>query len=170
MPVTTRVKFFNVKPADQVNYTTLEIYHSAIGTWRFVTGQQFEQNFTLEIDAPRNPDESVEFLPFGFEAPDPEQGVSTTNELDINLGAVGLEVKEQLKKITEVERREPIQVIRREHLSGVTYPTYILKYEVDSVLFQNLSVSMRCKQVNNASSNVAELQTPSRFEGLGLPI
>src|SRR5690606_1319328 len=98
------------------------------GLRRFVTGQQFSREFTLETDAPRNAGELVEFEPFSFDAPEPEAGADGDVYLDVNLGAVGVEAKEYIDSV--MNSWPPVlEVIWREHISGITYPTAVIKFE-----------------------------------------
>ena len=115
MPANTRIQFFNSKPADQVLYTTIGLFHTDIGVLRYVTGQQFDKEFTLETDAPRNADELVTFEAVAFDAPEPEQGETGEVQLDIQLGAVGIDVKSKIKMITDAGWEQPLEVIYRQH-------------------------------------------------------
>lgn len=170
MPASTRIQFFNSKPADQVLYTTLEIYHIDIGVLRYVTGQQFDKTFTLETDAPRNANETVTFEAVAFDAPEPEQGEDGEVSLDIQLGAVGIDVKSKIKMITDAGWESPLEIVYRQHLSGETYPALVLEFEAETLTLQDLSAAIRAQQVNQAARDVAEIYTTDRFPGLSQSI
>ena len=170
MPVSTRIRFFNTKPVDQVLYTTIELYHPDIGVLRYVTGQQFDKQFTLEADAPRNPGELVTFQAVAFDAPEPEQGEDGEVSLDIQFGAVGIDVKPKIKQITDPGWQQPLEIIWRQFLSDITGPQVVLEFEAETLTLQDLSAGIRAQQVNQSARDVAELYTTDRFPGLAQSI
>lgn len=129
MAATNFDEFWTTKPADQVEYTTLEIYNATAGLRRFVTQQAYALDFQLESGAPRNAGEVVTFDPVGFSAPEPEQGEDGM-ALDINLGAIGFEAKKYLKDVFSAWP-PTIEIVWRRYLSGVTEP-FVLYFEAQA--------------------------------------
>lgn len=166
---TTRTQFFQQKPANQKLYTTLEIYHPDQTLLRYVAGEYAAVSFTLESDAPRNPSQVVSFEPVAFEAPEPEQGQFGAS-LDVQLGLAGLEVKEYLNSLTDTGRRTPIEIIRRQHLDGVTEPFGIYRFEVSAIALKARQAAIQAEQVNAGGRDVSRRYKTDEFIGLGVSI
>lgn len=164
MSAATINEFWATKPADQAWYTTLEVYNANAGLRRFVAGQQSAQTFTLEANAPRNAGESVSFEPVGFRAPQPEQGDDGMT-LDIQLGAIGFEAKPYIKDV--IGSWPPtIEIVWRQHLSGVTDPVQWFYFEAADLSLESISVGIRAEQVNQAARDVSRIYKGDEFQGL----
>lgn len=168
MAETNRNDYFKKAPKDQEIYTTLEFYHPDIGVLRYVTKQQFAKSFTLETDAPRNAGELVQFEAVAFEAPELDVGAEGELSQEIQLGSVGQMIKEKLNSITDDGWLEPLEVIRREYLSGVTYPEVVYRLETEIVGLETTAAGIKAGQVNFAGFNVSRIATPEDFPGEGL--
>lgn len=154
MAAPNREQFFTTKPADQVEYTTLEIYNANAGMLRFVTGQTFSKDFTLESEAPRNAGEVVTFDPYQFAAPEPEQGTDGEVSLDIQLGTVGVQAKQYMRDVS-ASWPPIIDIVWRKHLSGVTDPVFVLYFQAETVGLQNIDAAISARQVNQAARDVS---------------
>ena len=164
MAETNRTRFFQTKPLDQVLYTTLEFYNPNAGLRRFVASQVLPKEFTLEADAPRNASAIVEFEPVSMEAPEPEIGEDGA-ELDINLGAVGLEGYEYLNAVMSAWP-PTIDIVWRQYLSGVTQPVGVLYLQAEAPSINLQSLTMRASQVNPRGRSVALIAKEDKYLGL----
>jgi len=86
MPITAR-NFFNTKPVI-IEYTTLEIFHPAFGTLRFVKNQYFEKAIGGEI-----------YQPAQMEIKETLQDERNTVSYEIQLGRIGTQAKAFVKAI-----------------------------------------------------------------------
>lgn len=165
--VNVRIRnFYNQKPVDVTYYTTLEIYHSSIDVLRFVHDYS-ERQFTLENNAPRNAGETVTFNPLNFSALDPEQDDTPSARINITLGRVGSEVKEQLKKIRGFGYMEPAQIIYRRFLSDDTSaPVKVFRLFADQPIIKANEVTITATDDNPTRQNVSRLYTFRDFPGL----
>lgn len=164
--MTAREDFFRNLDASQNIYTTLEFYNSGIGVKRYVTGQQEDLDLRLETDAPRNADTVVTFTAAAFSAPEPEQADGEVG-LEVQIGGAGLEIEGFLN---QRNKREPVEVIWRQHLSGQDYPVFVLKFELKEVALQELSATLSARPVNFAGLDIANRYTIDQFPGLGASI
>ena len=105
-------QFFTTKPRE-IYFETIELYHSQIGTLRYVFKQFFDKEFTLESDAPRDAGNAVSFSPAAGEVSPLIQSDSPTTSLEINLGRVGQNVKNRLSNINGTGWIEQIECIYR---------------------------------------------------------
>lgn len=169
MAVTTRKRFFQVAPLDQQIYTTLEFYHPDIGVKRYVLNQLKPKPLQLEVGAPRNAGEVVEFLAINGVAPEPEQGEYGAS-LEVNMGSVGLQIKQEMNKITDIGRRTAAELIWRQHLTGLTAPDPVFYFQVETVAKKSRFVGIKAQQVNTASRNVSRRYKADEFIGLSVSI
>jgi|SRR5690554_5933534 len=160
--MTAREDFFRKLDASQTLYTTLEFYNSGFGVKRYVTAQQVDKDFRLEVNAPRDADTVVTFEAVSFLAPEPEQADEDVS-LEIVMSGAGLQIEEFMKQRV---KREPTQVIWRQHLSGETYPVFVLPFELKELQLQELQAKLTAKQVNFAGLDISERYTTDRFPGL----
>lgn len=137
--MTTLGQYFREKPANVIIYTTLEFYHPDFGTLRYVLNQYSAVSLTLEAGAPRNASATVSFEPLAAQASDPEQGQFGAS-IDIQLGLSGLQLKEKMNSITDIGRRQPIEVVWRRYVSDNTTAPAALYY------MQAASVNTRGRQ------------------------
>lgn len=169
MAVTTRKRFFQVAPLDQQNYTTLEFYHPDIGVKRYVLNQMKPKSLQLEAGAPRDAGAVVSFDPINGVAPEPEQGEFGAS-LEVNMGSVGLQIKQEMNKITDVGRRTPAELIWRQHLSGLTSPEPVFYFQIETVAKKSRFAGIKAQQVNTASRNVSRRYKADEFIGLSVGI
>ena len=147
-----------------VAYETIEIYHVDIGVKRFVRNQQFEKNFTLPSDAPRNASESVEFDPVGFVLQRPEQGDQPVVSMNVQLGAVGSDIKRLLKQIPIDGFMNQAELIYRVFLDGdqVQY----LPLQISTISITTDNVVINAEQSNPTFRNISRRYTYGDFPGL----
>ena len=159
-------QYYNQKPRDIVFYVTLELFHPAFNSLRFV--HEFsEKSFTLEPTAPRNPGELVLFSPLNFKAPPPDQDDTTSVNIKIDLGRVGSEVKTELKKIRGFDFFTPVEVIYRRFLSDDTSaPVKVYKLFAGEPVIKANNVSFTASDDNPSKQNVAQLYQFENFPGL----
>jgi hypothetical protein len=86
MPISSR-EFFNTKPII-IEYTTLEIFHPAFGTLRFVKNQYFEKTFASEV-----------YQPAQMEVKETLQDERNTVSYEVQLGRIGTQAKAFVKAI-----------------------------------------------------------------------
>ena len=158
--------FYNQKPASLIYYVTLELYHPSMDTLRFVHDYS-ERTFTLEGSAPREALTPVVFTPLNFTAPMPDQDETTSVNIKIELGRVGSEAKEQLKKVRGFGLFEPVQVIYRKFLSDDTSsPVKVFKLFASQPSIQANIVTLTATDDNPSKQNIARLYQFSDFPGL----
>lgn len=162
----TLPEFFAQKPDSQRLYTTLEIYHPVAGLKRFVTSELWEKYFQLEAGAPRNAGQVVEFDPVGFLAPEPEIGEDGETSLDVQLGAIGFEAKPYIDAVMN-SWPPKLEVVWRQHLSGVISPVNVLYFEGDAWALDMINLGFQCGQINFAARDISVIYTPDIFKGLG---
>lgn len=167
MTTTTERIFFTTKPRE-IRFETLELYHPQIGLLRYVKDQQFEKQFTLESDAPRNPSETVTFSPASMRFAQENQDESQRTSIRINLGAVGQEVKSHLKKLNGDGYLTLIEGIYRTYKqSDTSQPMNIpVKLVASSVSMEGQSVSILLEDDNPEGVSVARKQLAQDFPGL----
>lgn len=162
----TLPEFFTQKPANQILYTTLEVYHPVAGLRRFVANQQLPKSFQLEAGAPRNAGDAVEFEPMNLEAPQPEIGEDGETSLDVQLGAIGFEAKPYIDAVMN-SWPPKLEVVWRQHLSGITNPVNVLYFEGDAWALDMINLGFQCGQINFAARDISVIYTPDIFKGLG---
>ncbi|MDB4306025.1 hypothetical protein N9980_00500, partial [bacterium] len=100
MPSDLAKQFFAAKPTE-IYFETLEIYHPNGIFRRFVRNQFLPKSFGLESTAPRNAGETVEFEAAAMEVKPVSQSSSTTVSLEVQMGRVGLQLKQEMQKIKD---------------------------------------------------------------------
>ena len=160
-------QYYNQKPRDIIYYVTLELFHpSFVDPLRFVHDYT-EKTFTLESSAPRDAGLPVVFSPLNFSAPPPDQDDTTSVNIKIDLGRVGSEVKEQLKKIQGFGFYTPVDVIYRRFLSDDTSaPVKVYKLFANQPTIKANNVSFTASDDNPSKQNVARLYQFDAFPGL----
>lgn len=158
-----RKEFFTKAPLNLVPYTTIETYHPDDGLHRYVAGQQFNKQFIIEANAPRNPVETVEFEAASLQSDEVEQGEEGEVSLDIQLGAIGQMIKERMKK---VDLWFPIEVIRRTYIGENNPPQTVISLESDQVGLDDVLALITASQVNQYEFDVSRKYTPEIFPGL----
>lgn len=166
--MTTRRSFFVTKERKFV-YRTVEIYHPADGgiLRRLVMGKIDPVNLRLEASAPRNAGSLVEYEGGYFEYQIPEVGDSTVST-DIQLGRVGLEMKQILKKIKGASRLKVGEVIIREWFKGQENfaPDIALRLFIRNIGITPNGVVIRAEQDNPSDRDVSTRYLVSVFKGL----
>lgn len=166
--MTTRRSFFVTKERKFV-YRTVEIYHPADGgiLRRLVMGKIDPVNLRLEASAPRNAGSLVEYEGAFFDYQIPEVGDSTVST-DIQLGRVGLEMKQILKKIKGASRLKVGEVIIREWFKGQENfaPDIALRLFIRNIGITPNGVVIRAEQDNPSDRDVSTRYLVSVFKGL----
>lgn len=175
-PSERRRAFYSRKPSTVIRYHTVELYHSQIGTLRFVGDFEVDgdiaypgngHTFTLEATAPRNAGEAVEFAPTYMDFTPPEQTSDPVTSIDIQLGRVGTRVKAELKKIRDGGFLESMSVIYRMFLSDDTSaPAEVYTLWASSVTLQATSAAITATDSNPANKNVSRIYRFTDFPGL----
>lgn len=159
-------QFYNQKPINIIEYTTLEIFHPSMDALRFVRAYT-DQTLTLEATAPRDAGLPVVFKALNFTASDPDQGESPDVRIKIELGRVGSEAKAELKKIREFGFYYPAEVIYRKYLSDDTSaPVTVFKLYADNPVIQANNVTLTATDDNPNKQDVSDLYTFEIFPGL----
>lgn len=161
--MTAREDFFRKIDGSKILYTTLEFYNSGFGTLRYVTGQQTDKSFRLELDAPRNADTVVTFTAAPFQSPEPEIGEQGEVALETQIAGAGLEIEERLKSRVQTE---VVQIVWRQHLSSETYPVYVLNFELKVAQVEELVTVLKAETINTSGLDVSERYTTDRFPAL----
>lgn len=115
--VTARDRRYWASKEKRIRFKTVEIYHESLGVLRYVLNQFDDKDFTLEVDAPRNPSETVAFSPLAGELSDESQTGLVVNRT-LSLGRVGAEIKQKLKLIDNASRYKSAQMIVRYYIKG----------------------------------------------------
>ncbi|AIM40786.1 minor tail protein [Idiomarinaceae phage Phi1M2-2] len=157
-----RKQFFVTAPLNTVNYITIETYHPDDGVHRYVAGQQFDKEFLLESDAPRNGGETVTFEASSLRADELEQGEEGEAQLEVQLGRIGKMIKERMK---HVDLWFPIEIIRRTYTNQSEQPQQIIRMECDAVALDDAIAALSASQVNSRGRDVSRLYNDD-FEGL----
>ena len=165
MSTTNLSEFWTTKPADQIQYTTLEFRNATAGVRRFVAEQQTAIDFRLEADAPADPDTVVTFEPLALSAPEPEQGQDGELSLDIQMGAIGFQAKQYFINVFSAWP-PTVNVVWRRHLEGVVYPVQVLYFDSLSGVIEDVSVALSCAQTNQAARDVSRVYKYDEFPGL----
>lgn len=159
-------EYYNQKPVNTVYYITLEIYNPMMGTLRFVNDFA-NRNFTLEAGAPRDAGTEAAFTALSFSAPMPDQDDTTNVNIKINLGRVGSQVKEELKKIRGFGHFVPTQVIYRRFLSDDTSaPVKVYRLYANQPTIKANDVTLTASDDNPSKQNVSRLYQFNAFPGL----
>ena len=167
MATTAEQRFFTTKPR-QIYFETIELHHSQIGTLRYVFKQYFDKTFTLESTAPRDAGLPVTFAAAAGEVSPLVQSDSPTTSLEISLGRVGQQVKQQLKKINGTGWLEQIECIYRVYDGSnasepMNNPPTLF---ISNVSMDLDSVSMTCEDDNPNGVTVARKYLAQDFPGL----
>jgi len=163
--MTTRREFFTQK-IRRLTYKTIEIYHPSVGIRRYVRKSQNPVNLTLELSAPRNGGQEVEFQGAFFDYTLPKQDSSTITAA-VQLGLVGRELKQELKKIKGAARAQQGELIIREWFKGEeSSPAFTLRLFITNVAVERGGAAIAASQDDPANRGVSEIYRTSRFPGL----
>ena len=160
----TRRAFFAQKKRI-LRYLTVEIFHPAVGTKRYVRKQINPVNLTLESSAPRNAGQSVQFDGAFFEYSLPEQNDSTISA-EIQFGQAGRIFRTELKEIKGVDRFDGGEVIIREWVKGETNPDFVLRLYLASIALESNGAAILATQDDPSDKGVSRVYTTSVFKGL----
>ncbi len=166
MPVNYKQGWAVEKRRDIIAFETIELYHSSIGTLRYITRQQSNKQFTLESDAPRNPSELVTFEPLGFRVQRPAQNNEPVVKLDVQLGRVGTELKQKLKQIELGGFMNQAELIYRVFYDDS--PQLILPLEVATITLKDLDAVTRAEQENPTFRDLSRRYLAAEFPVLAL--
>lgn len=160
-------RFFAAKPRE-IYYETLEIYHSQGILRRFVARNYLPINFTLESMAPRNAGQSVSFEPAAMEFTPVQQGNQVTVSLEVQLGRVGSQFKEEIRKINGTGFLESIQGIYRTYSGAdLTQPLGVpITLFCSSAILENEFLGLLFEDDNPASVSASKLYLAQDFPGL----
>ncbi len=160
-------RFFTTKPRE-VYYETIELYHSQIGTLRYVFNQFFDKTFTLEAGAPRDASTAVVFKAASGDVSPLTQSSNPVSSLQINLGRVGQGVKAELRKISGTGWLEQIQCLYRVYDgSNLTAPMNVPpELFISNVSMDGESVSLTAEDDNPGGIAVARKYLAQDFPGL----
>lgn len=167
MATSSERRFFTTKPR-QIYFETVEIYHPQIGTLRFVARQYFDKIMTLESTAPRNPNQAVTFKPASMEISPLDQSDNPVAGMAVQLGRVGQQVKDQLKKISGTGWFDQMEFIYRAYdgsdLSApINVPPVLF---VSGINMDSDSVSITAEDDNPMGVSVARKYLAQDFPGL----
>lgn len=160
-------RFFTTKPRE-IYFETFEIYHPQ-GISRRLVARQFEtKSFGLESTAPRNAGQTVEFEPTSMEVTPVQQSNQTTVSLELQLGRVGKQIKEELRKISGGGFLTPIEGIYRVYRGAdLTTPMMTpVTLFCSSVGLENEDAALLFEDDNPASITVSKRFLPQDFPGL----
>lgn len=160
-----RQQYFSAKARIR-EYRTLEVYHPTIGTLRYVNGRLDPLLATLELSAPRQAGQLVNFNGGAFEFAKPDQQANLVRA-DIQLGNVGQHIKQHLKAIVGAQRIKTGEVIYREYLgNNLGSPVFVLRLFIKAVSLTPRGALIRAEQDNPSDRQIAEFYTSERFPGL----
>lgn len=158
--------FFNQKPADVIQFRTVEIYHSEIGNMRFVSSWA-DQDFMIEAGAPRDAGTIQAFTALQLEWANPNQNDTGDITIPVNLGLIGSEVRSELKKIRDYGYMESIEVVLRYYLSSDTSgPKKFYYLTGDQVTLRGLESTIQASDDNPTNERTARVYTFNEFPGL----
>ena len=164
---TARERKYWASKEKRIRFETVEIYHEAIGTLRYVLKQFTDKNFTLESDAPRNPSETVSFTAIAGVLADEEQS-SLEVERVLNLGRVGTEIKQKLKLINNAERYKSAQMIVRYYIQGeTTEPSNVPEiYYIDEIGINKEDVYIKATDAILFNSRISTVYREDQLTGM----
>lgn len=164
--MTTRRQFFSQKQRKRY-YKTVEIYHETIGLLRYVSGRIDPLGFTLEVSAPRNAGETVQFIGSYFEYEQPEQNQGNIS-LRLQLGRIGKDVKQKLKLVKQSGTQfSPADVIIREYVGDtLTAPAFRLRLFISTITMTSDGAVLLAELDNPAGRPIARRYTAEDFPGL----
>lgn len=161
-------RFIANEPEAEIEYRTIEAYSPAIGTVRYVFNFT-AHTFMLESGAPRDANQSVQFLPASGTVTEPAERDDGEQQLNIELGGADAVLNELIEKIDGIAYLTPIEIIYRKYYSGdlsqpATTPLYL---EMQSINFSNMdAVSIIAEDANLAARRPGRYYLLSEFEGL----
>lgn len=164
-------RFFTTKPRE-IYFETIEIYHPQGINRRFVARQYVPKTFGIESTASRNAGQMVAFEPAAMEITPVQQSNQTTVSLEIQLGRVGSQFKDELQKINGTGWITPIEIIYRVYRGAdLTSPmTTPITLFCSNATVENESVALVAEDDNPESVTVSELYLAQDFPGLEVQI
>lgn len=167
MPTAEARRFFTTKPRE-IYFETFEIYHPS-GINRRLVSRQFEPKmFGIESTASRNAGQMAEFQPTAMEITPVQQSNQTTVSLELQLGRVGMQTKEELNKISGTGLLTPIEGIYRVYRGqNLTAPMMTpITLFCSSAGLENMDAALLFEDDNPASITVSKRFLPQDFPGL----
>lgn len=160
-------EYRNRKPKNIIKYVTVEMYHPDVGTYRFVQNQFFDKTFTLESDAPNNPDEDVVFQAIAFSADSPAQSTTPSVNASMTVSRAGSGIESIVRLLQGFSSFTPVEFTWREYLSDDTSSPVIAYY----LYVKNISVSrdaftIQASDTSPMTQGILDLITPTRFAGV----
>ncbi len=160
-------RFFTTKPRE-IYYETFEIYHPQGIFRRFVSRQYVAKSFGIEATASRNAGQTVSFEPAAMEITPVQQSNQTTVSLELQLGRVGKQMKEELRKINGTGYLTSIEGIYRVYRGSVLSEPMVRPITLfcSSATLEDDSVGLLFEDDNPASVTVSKLYLAQDFPGL----
>lgn len=161
MPITSR-NFFNTKPII-IEYTTLEIFHPAFGTLRFVKDQYFDKTIGGDV-----------YNPAEMEVKETLQDERNTVSYEIQLGRIGSQAKAFAKAIDRYPLGWMIPIISTmkfwlsDDLTTPYRPPVVLS--VGNFVIDGQSVALTLDTANPRGQSVARRYNVNEFPGTGARI
>lgn len=149
------------KNAVDIAYNCIELYHPDIGSHYYVNNQQFDKQFTLPANAPRNANTLTTFEPLGFVVERPSSGKEPVVSLDVTMGRVGSEMKKKLEQVDLMEFGELVYWV---FLNGAA--KLQLRLQIADITLEDNAVLIRAEQENPTFRDISEIYTADRFPGL----
>jgi len=141
MTVSEAYRIFNAaNPESQREFRTIELFHPSFSQLHRFVADAVSRDLTLESTAPRNPSETVTFLPLNMLVNEPsEQDMDSL--LTVQMGAVSGEIQREIDLVQlSGGSLTPIQIIYRKFYSGdLSEPLRVLTLSVKSVVFDGFT-------------------------------
>ncbi len=161
-------KFFASNVPAEREILTLELYHSQVGTLRYVQ-QARDVTATLEADAPRNPGAAVLFTAAAIELTLPSQQNDSRQQLGIAVSALIDEAQDAIEAISGPGYLEPLQAMLRIYLaSDLSAPQNDppLSLTADSIDKDASAITIQASADNINNMRSGELYSFARFPTL----
>ena len=146
-------RFLASAPQAQREYRTIELYHPAFGTYRFVEDTE-DQVLS-----------SMTFTAISMRITEPNENKDAETALTVQLGGVGGEVQAVIDAMSGTDFLTPISCTYRKWYSGdISSPVLTLSLSVSNVDFNSYtSVSFTAEDVDFANKKSGEIYTIARF-------
>jgi len=159
-------QFFETRER-KIRYETIEIYHPAIGTIRYVNKQFIDKQFTIEAGASRDAGLTVTFTAGNFTVQPPSVSEDGVASMTVQLGRIGTLIKQELKSIRDYSiinpNTTPAEFVYREYVDNV--PS-IFNSWIGAITIEGDSVAITASDDNPASISVATRYLSQNFPGL----
>ena len=159
-------QFFETREKKE-RFETIEIYHPAIDTIRYVNNQFVDRQFPIEAGAARDAGLTVTFTAGHFTVQPPDVSEDGVASMTIQLGRIGTQIKQELKAIRDYSilnpNTTPAEFVYREYVDNV--PS-IFNSWIGVVIIEGNNVAITASDDNPSSISVSTRYLSQNFPGL----